>query len=262
MKRLFILFLCVLTAFMLAGCTKGDAKSVDVVSNDEKLISGTDDSNYIELSKINDNVWVHTSYKDYNGSRTPSNGMVVITSQGLVLVDTPWNNEQTKELLKLTKEKFKQDVKLAIITHAHEDRIGGIDTLLENNIDVRSTKLTAQLAAKAGYKEPSPALDENPSIEIGDASIEVFYPGEGHSSDNITVWLPQYRVLFGGCIIKSLESQDIGSSADANLTQWPESVRKVQEEYPNAQIVIPGHGKWGSNKLINNTLELLEKGVQ
>lgn len=262
MKRLNIILLLVLTAFILVSCASKEAEPVETVSNDEKLISGTEDSNYIELSKINDNVWVHTSYENYNGSRTPSNGMVVITSQGLVLIDTPWNNEQTKELIKLTKEKFKKDIALAIITHAHEDRIGGIDTLLENNVDVRSTKLTAQLAAKAGYKEPSPKLDENPNIGIGDASIEVFYPGEGHTSDNITVWLPQYKVLFGGCIIKSLESQGIGNSADANLTQWPESVRKIQKKYSMAQIVIPGHGKWGSSKLIDHTLELLEKGAK
>lgn len=259
MKRLTFLLLITMTAFIFTACASNDVKPVNVSPTDEKLVSGTADSSYIELSKINDNVWVHTSYEKYNGSRTPSNGMLVITSKGLVLIDTPWNNEQTKELIKLAKEKFKKDIALAIITHAHADRIGGIDTLLESKITVKSTILTAKQAEANGFKKPIPELDANPNFEFGDVSFEVLYPGEGHTSDNITVWLPKYKVLFGGCLVKALESEDIGGSADSNLTQWPDSVRKVQEKYADAQVVVPGHGKWGGVELIDHTLELLNK---
>ncbi len=116
--------------------------------------SGTDDSNYVELSKINDDVWIHTTYEDYKGNRVPSNGLVIITSEGMVLIDTPWNNEQTKELLEFASTTFKKDFVMALITHAHSDRIGGIDTLLSEKIDVRSTSLTSEEAEKNGFQKP------------------------------------------------------------------------------------------------------------
>ncbi len=221
--------------------------------------SGSEDSNYVELSKVNDTIWVHTTYVNYNGSRTPSNGLVVISTDGLILVDTPWNNEQMKELIKLSEEIFHKEFTIAVITHAHGDRIGGIDTLLENKVDVRSTGLTANEAELFGYQQPQTKLDDEPVFTIGEIEVETYYPGEGHSIDNITVWFPQYKVLFGGCLIKSLESEDKGNVADANVKEWPDSIKKVQEKYHDADIVVPGHGKWGSIDLLEHTLNLVSK---
>lgn len=259
MNKTYLMLCYVLTLLLLTGCASSEHKTSNAVLSDDLLKSGTEDSSYVELINISDRVWVHTTYENYNGIRTPSNGMLIDTSKGLVLIDTPWNNAQTKELIKLAKEKFKKDITLAIITHAHDDRIGGIDTLLENKIDVKSTSMTMKQAEKNGFKKPSPDLDERSDIMYGDTDIEVFYPGEGHTSDNIVVWLPKYNILFGGCLIKSLESTDIGNTADANLNEWPNSVKNLREKYPNAKVVVPGHGKWGGSELIDHTLELLKK---
>lgn len=253
------LILMIFSFISFVACSNNSHVTNEVEVRESFLKSGSDDLNYIELTKIDDCIWVHTTYVDYNGNRTPSNGLVVITSKGLVLIDTPWNNSQTEELIKLTKSKFNRDFVTAIITHAHEDRIGGIDTLLENKIDVRSTNLTAREAEKNGFKKPNPKLDSDPEIKVGNTDFEIFYPGEGHSRDNITVWLPQYKVLFGGCIIKSMDSNSLGSTTDANVQEWPASLKKIIDKYTDAEIIIPGHGKWGSLDLVKHTLDLLVK---
>jgi len=259
MKRIYLLTILICITSLLVSCTFKEDVSKNTIVEEQILTSGSEDSNYVELNRVKGNIWVHITYADYNGNRTPSNGLVIETSDGMVLIDTPWNNEQTKELIKLIKDKFNKDISLAIITHAHEDRIGGIDTLLENKIDVRSTSMTAELAEKYGFKKPTPSLDSNPDIKIGDVAIEVFYPGAGHSSDNIVVWLPQDKVLFGGCIIKSLDSEGLGSTTDANLEMWPISIGKLLEKYSEADVVIPGNGKWGSIELVKHTFDLLKQ---
>ncbi|MFZ5354544.1 MAG: subclass B1 metallo-beta-lactamase [Bacillota bacterium] len=253
---LMILFVMIFISFTACVDSKNAAEGSSI--NETFYSIGAEDSEYAELHKVKDNIWVHTTYRNYKGARTPSNGLVVITSEGLVLIDTPWNNGQTKMLLKLAESKFKKKFIMAIITHAHDDRIGGIDTLLENNIDVRSTKLTAAYAEKYGFKKPSALLDSKPEVKVGDLKIETYYPGEGHSADNIVVWLPQSRLLFGGCIIKSMESDNLGSISDANLEQWPISVEKLSDKYKEAEIIVPGHGKWGGSELIEHTLKLLK----
>ncbi|HYE80946.1 MAG TPA: subclass B1 metallo-beta-lactamase [Clostridia bacterium] len=259
MKRISLLTVLICIATLFASCTIKKEVAKDAIIEEQILKSGSEDSNYVELNRVKENIWVHTTYTDYKGNRTPSNGLVIETSDGLVLIDTPWNNGQTMELIKLTRGRLNKDFSLAIITHAHEDRIGGIDTLLENKIDTRSTSLTAELAEKNGFKKPTPSLDSNPDIKVGEVVVEVFYPGEGHSADNIVVWLPQYKVLFGGCLIKNLNSEGLGSTTDANIEQWPVSLNKLLEKYSDADIVIPGHGKWGSIELVKHTLELLKQ---
>jgi len=252
---LFLLLLIV--AFGLAACaTKNQAAPIaSVTENFYK--SGASDKDLIELTKINDVIWMHTSYTSYNGSRASANGVIAISSEGIVLVDTPWNSTQTLTLLKLVRETFGKDIVLAIVTHAHADNIGGINTLLENGVEVRSTQMTVNQAEKNGFSKPEPDLDSEPAFTIGDLEIETYYPGAGHAPDNITVWFPQHKVLFGGCLIKSLEAKDKGSITDADLQQWPASVQKVKEKYPDAEVVVPGHGPWGNTDLLKYTLELV-----
>lgn len=257
-KNSLVIIITCITIFNFVACTNKGSTTDNTKIEESFFKSGSDDSNYIELLKVKDNIWIHTTYTNYKEMRTPSNGVIAVTSKGLILIDTPWNNTQTKELIELTKKIFKKDISLAIITHAHDDRIGGINTLLEKKIDVRSTSMTMKEAENNGFKKPPTELKNDEKITWEDMDIEIFYPGEGHTSDNITVWFPQYKILFGGCLIKSLESDNVGSSKDSNIKQWPVSVNKVLEKYSDAEIVIPGHGKWGSLKLVEHTLNLLK----
>lgn len=258
MKKVIFLIIAICTiAIYSTSCTNKASVSNDSKVEENFFKSGSEDSNYIELRRVKDDIWVHTTYANYKGMRTPSNGVIAVTSEGLILIDTPWNNAQTLEMIKLVREVFNKDISLAVITHAHDDRIGGIDALIENRIDVRSTGMTAKEAERNGFKKPQTEIDSDTKITVGDMDIEVFYPGEGHTVDNITVWIPQHKVLFGGCLIKSLESKDIGNAEDGNIKEWPDSVRNVLEKYSDAEIVIPGHGEWGSLDLVNHTLDLL-----
>lgn len=220
-----------------------------------------DNPNKIELTKINDQIWVHTSYFNYMGNLIPSYGLLALTNAGIVLVDTPWNNDQTKELLKMVKDQFKRSVKLAIFSHWHQDRIGGIDTLSAEHIETASTTATAQLAVKAGFQKPQTVINPEAEVfKVGDLSFETYFPGPGHTMDNIVVYFPQTRVLYGGCLVKPLNMSDLGNMADGDVTQYPNTIRKVMKRYPKAKIVIANHGSspWGDFGLLKHTLQIAE----
>jgi metallo-beta-lactamase class B len=223
----------------------------------------TNEDKSIVLTKLSDKVWAHTSYNEWNGVKVPHNGLVVTTSKGAVLIDTAWdtveNQSKTEELLKMIKKHLQKKVVMAVVTHAHDDSVGGIQALHNEGIDVRSTLLTAKLAKESGYPSPSPTLDAKPVLKVGDTVIETFYPGEGHSKDNITVWLPQSKILFGGCFVKSLKDTDLGNLADANTEQWDDSIRKVLHKFPDIQTVVPGHGEWGDKSLLFHTIDLINQ---
>jgi glyoxylase-like metal-dependent hydrolase (beta-lactamase superfamily II) len=55
-------------------------------------------------------------------------------------------------------------------------------------------------------------------------------------------WLPNQRVLFGGCLVKSITTDDLGYVADAVLRDWPATLRRLRARYPAPAITVPGHG--------------------
>ena len=87
--------------------------------------------------------------------------------------------------------------------------------------------------------------------------IEAFYPGGGHTEDNIVVWLKPSQLLFGGCFIRSIESNSLGYIGEAKVQEWSESINKVLSQFPTADIVIPGHGKPGKLNLLEHTKSLV-----
>jgi metallo-beta-lactamase class B len=211
----------------------------------------------VQLSKIDDSVWVHTTYKLFNTVNLPSNGLIIQTSDGLVLIDTPWDDSLTVELLDFVKKQFNQDVVIAIITHAHVDRIGGIRTLHKKGIKVVSIALTCHKAEELGFEVPEPVFSTDTTFIFGNEQIEYFYPGAGHTVDNSVVWLAKRKILFGGCLVKAESSTNLGNVADADLKEWPRSIHKLMDKFPTAGVVVPGHGTSGGMELLQHTLDLL-----
>jgi metallo-beta-lactamase class B len=145
-----------------------------------------------------------------------------------------------------------------VVTHAHEDRLGGLAVLQANHIKVYSTAFTAQRASRLPFGTPTAAIEPYTVIRAGRTRLELFYPGPGHAPDNIVAWLPQQRVLFGGCLVKGADATTLGNIDEADLKQWPVAVRTVRDRYPRAATVVPGHGQWGNTDLLEHTLQLLQ----
>ena len=181
----------------------------------------------------------------------------------MVLVDTGWDTaddtDNTRQLLRYIADSLRQPVRLCIVTHAHDDRVGGIAELLRAGVRVVSTVPTARNAVKAGYPSPEGILPADTTLVIGQVPIRCYFPGEGHTRDNIVVWLPTHRILHGGCFVKSVAAFGMGNLADANMREWANSVRRVSAHFGDARIVVPGHDAIADARALTHTLRLLEK---
>lgn len=219
----------------------------------------TSEDGTVVLTRIKKDVWVHTTYTEISGNKIGANGLVLNTSKGIVLVDATWDDTLAKQLLDMIKKEFKKPVKLAIITHHKYDRIGGIQTLLDQKIKTISTPETARLAKEFNYPMPDPSLDSMAStLKVGNMKIETYFPGEAHTSDNMTIWLPKYNLLFGDMIF-ALEQKNSGIIDEANMEAWPNTMKNLMYVYKDAKIVIPGHKNWGDFSLLPHTLEIVQK---
>ncbi|WP_042347489.1 subclass B1 metallo-beta-lactamase [Bacillus massiliigorillae] len=257
MKSIQKYFIVIFTSLIVVLMSISAPVSAQEQKFKQNVITNKDES--VILTKINKKVWVHTSYTEIDGFRIAANGLVLNTSKGIVLVDATWDNQLASQLLEMIQNEFHKPIKLAIITHHKYDRIGGIQALLDKNIKTISTPEVVKLAKEFNYPTPEPILNSDISkLKIGDLKIETYFPGEAHTTDNITVWLPQYKLLFGDMIF-ALEQQNTGIIDEANMLAWPNTMRNLLTTYSNAKIVIPGHKTWGDFSLLPHTLDVIEQ---
>ena len=222
----------------------------------EKIVIDND----IQLIHLQDSVYVHVTWHHLdNYGRFPSNGLVLIKNGQALMIDTPMDNDKTERLTKYLKDSMSVDLTKLIIGHFHDDCMGGLGYLQSIGIESIANLMTIEKCKEIGLPIPSISFTDSLTFDFNGEQIDCRYFGAGHSFDNITVWIPSKKILFGGCLIKSINSKGLGNLADAVVNDWDMTVENVMKEYPEIKIVIPGHGDFGGLELLTHTIELVDK---
>lgn len=211
------------------------------------------------ITPLTKNFYVFTTWQLYGKTRFPANGLYAVTDSGAVLIDSPWDSLQTQPLLDSIQKKHNKKVVLCIATHHHDDRTGSFNLLKQKGISTWTSQLTYEWCVKKNEQKATHRFVRDTVFTVGDLRIETFYPGAGHAHDNIVIWFEQEKILYGGCFIKSTDANDLGNLGDADIKQWPGSIKKVQQKFPDPVAVIPGHQSWANKKSLEHTAKLLKK---
>ncbi len=223
-------------------------------TQENKKIIISDD---LELVPLSEHVFLHTSYMESAGyGRFPCNGLVFVSRDSAIIIDTPVNDSLSVQLLSWLNGKGIRTIAV-IPTHWHNDNLGGLKAFHEAGIRSYAYSLTLQLAAQHQYEVPQVPFSDSMNLQVGREIVKCKFLGAGHSLDNIVVWIPSERILFGGCLVRAAGSVGLGYTADGNVEAWPNTILEVMKEYPDAAIVIPGHGLPGGKELLWHTYQLL-----
>lgn len=202
-------------------------------------------SECLELIKLSESTYIHTC--------SQNNGLVYINNGEAVIISTPDSDKETQHLIDWVKSKAK--IVGYVIDRWHPDAMEGLDIVHKNNITSYSSERTQQIAKEKGLPVTNFGFEEKLELDLGKQKVVCHYLGEAHTSDGIVVWIPDEKILFGGNEIRN-NGGWIGNIADANLSEWSNTAKRVKENYANAKIVVPGHGKYGGSELIDYTINL------
>ncbi len=212
----------------------------------------------IQLIHLQDSIFVHVTWIDSEQyGRFSCNGMLIVSNGEAVMIDTPMTNEQTRQITEYLSYKMNVKVKTFIAGHFHADCIGGLDYLQKEGVESIACRLTLDKCKAEGLPVPAIAFDTTYDFSFHGLPIQCRFYGAGHSFDNITVYLPEQQILFGGCMVKSARSRGLGNLSDAVVDEWDITLEKVRNAYPEIQTVVTGHGNIGGSELLNHTIELV-----
>jgi metallo-beta-lactamase class B len=216
------------------------------------------DSSNLQVERLSKHTYQHISYlntTDYG--KVACNGMVVIDKGEALVFDTPVNDQDSEDLIQWIENVLKCKVVGVVVTHFHEDCLGGLSEFHKRNIPSYASNKTIEYAGYDSVTIPQHGFENSLDLEVGSKSVSCEFLGEGHTKDNIVCYFQKEKVLFGGCLVKTLGAGK-GYVAVANVAKWSATVGKVKLKYADAKVVIPGHGKPGGLDLLDYTIELFE----
>ena len=213
----------------------------------------------LKIEQLTKNTFVHISYlQTEQFGKVPCNGMIVKSGKEAIVFDTPIDDSTSLKLIQWIETELKCRIKAVVVTHFHIDCLGGLKAFHDRGIPSYANKLTIELAKPDNETLPQNGFDQTLELEVGDKKVINAFMGEGHTRDNVVSYFLDEKVLFGGCLIKSLKSGK-GNLADANTAEWSNTVKTIKRQFKDVEMVIPGHGKPGGIELLDYTIEMFKE---
>jgi len=220
-----------------------------------------------QIRKLEDGVYVYVG-KNFN-----SNCGIVLTQEGVVLIDSGHNPTDSRAVLEAVRKLTPLPVRFLIDTEPHPDHTTGHFVFSppaaiiaaegagesmrarERADPERIQKLAAtspeMRAALEGYRFVAPNIEyhQKMTLKVGERTFELMYLKGVHSESDTAVWLPKERVLFSaaGVVVNQINNlRPIVSIPD--ILAAAKMMKGLDPVH-----VVPGHGAPGTAKIFEDS---------
>jgi len=215
-----------------------------------------------EFRKVADDVYA------FVGKRNDANALVVVTTQGVVVVDTGNSPPETRVLANFIKSVTAQPVRYVIISQNHGDHTGGTplfappaNVIVHDRVakDWASWKPYQITSWRKRFRERTEAMkDVNPidtvlsfsdktTLKLGGKTIELIYIDDPYNPGDIAVWLPEAGVMHAGFVGYLDRHPDIRPDYSHGTTMGMLKQLEVLSAL-KPKVMIPAHGPLGDVK--------------
>jgi len=209
--------------------------------------------------KIADGIYV------FENTTGTSNATVVITDDGVVVFD--FNILTADQVLAGLRKLTDKKVRYLISSHSALDHASGGWYFREDKPIYIATKNQVhdlQMQELAGFNErkeskdprnavykgkelvkPDIGFDGNMTLYFGGLTFQIIAEGRGHSTGDLTVYIPQKRVFLMGDLLDTEVHPGQGESGDifySNVKGWIEILDRIMARQLPVDTYVPGHG--------------------
>jgi len=204
-------------------------------------------------------------------SRNPidSNCTLIMTSEGVVLIDSGHNPPDWRNVMELVKKLSPLPVRMLINTEPHADHTSGhfvfsppamivaakgAGASMRKAFNPRRFETMASAEVKKaaeGYRLVTPHVEfhERMTLNVGERTFDLYHLHAVHSESDAAVWLPKERILFTAASISVGRFNNLRPFV--SIPETLKAIRMMRALAP--AIVIPGHGAPGDVTLLDNS---------
>jgi cyclase len=220
--------------------------------------------------RIRDGIYVY-GRDDIPGRDPTSNCGIIITQEGVVLIDSGPNPPDSLIILEDMKKLTSQPIRFLINTETHNDHTtgnfvfsppavviaatGATQGIKEYYSPERNRKLMAQSNemrdAFRGFRLVTPHIEftDRLVLNMGDRTLELLQLNKIHSDADTAIWLPKERVLFSAA---TAAVKRLGFFRPfVTIENVKAALKKLKALNPD--VVVPAHGAPGTVQLLTET---------
>lgn len=188
----------------------------------------------------------------------------VITSEGVVVMDSGGSYQGAKALHELIKTATQQPIKYVINTGGQDHRWFGNEyfkqlgaTIIstqaakidqqarrEQQLQSMETLIGQEVLAETNPIHADITFEKDYVLTLGETTLELYHRGQAHTAGDLFVWLPQEKVMFAGDIVYL--DRMLGVGKFSNSGSWIKVFEALATFKPDT--IIPGHGEPASLK--------------
>jgi cyclase len=187
--------------------------------------------------KVKDDLFV--VYNDL----VPGNTTVLVTNQGLILVDNKFEID-FDNLMAQVRKISNQPIRYVINTHYHADHSGGNPKLQAQNAQVVASERARRKMVEVNQPgAPNVTLENNVRLYLGGKRVEVYHFGRAHTDGDVVAYFPDHRVVAMGDMFTVGTGLPplVDYPGGGSTREWPRSLEGALAL--DFDIAIPGHGK-------------------
>jgi glyoxylase-like metal-dependent hydrolase (beta-lactamase superfamily II) len=173
----------------------------------------------------------------------PGNTTVLVTSQGLILVDNKFEID-FDNLMAQVRKISNQPVRYVINTHYHGDHSGGNVKMQAQDVQVVASERARRKMVEANQPgAPNVTLENSVRLYLGGKRVEVFHFGRAHTDGDVVAYFPDQRVVAMGDMFTVGDGLPplVDYPGGGSTREWPRSIEgALALDFDTA---IPGHGK-------------------
>jgi len=174
------------------------------------------------------------------GLYAPNVFFILGTDRG-VFIDTAYGaNKEINTYIKLWEDKLKPDLSAIILTHRHDDHIGGAIKLNKatNGSLICGEKEVPHISKSLPGIEPPIGVKDGDKFNLGNITLEIIET-PGHTSGSICIFLHEQKILFTGDTVLGGTTTAI-SPEQGDMSDYINSLHKLIGY--NSLYICPGHG--------------------
>lgn len=225
------------------------------------MISTTIAQAELVIQKISDQIYAlvgETTQRSPTNFGNNSTHGVIITNEGVVLVDSGASYLGAQEIHRAVQALTDQPIKIVINSGGQDHRWLGNDYFLKLGARIIASDKTRQdqqarvdyhLDRLGGLIKQSldgtvpvfakQTFDESLKLNLGGVNLELYHFGPAHTVGDIVLWLPSEQVMFTGDVV--FNDRMLGVGPARNIRSWIEVFDKMATFKP--KYIVPGHGK-------------------